>query len=275
MKRVLQTLTSQSAVVFSTEFGSQPVEDHGGFGPIRAAGTPMIDPSVQTGERLDQQRLISECVDTISLASHLRMEIGDPTRNDFLVKSIVDCDDDAVFQDLLVPFIAHIDQRRLRLTFGNLDSLLDRLEQPLMSYDHGTSDAFHALATRLLHATMHVWLEESLPEEVHEKVVLVYEWLAEHFINGRLCWWETRDVFRRLCSSYLVADPYERFMTGVKSECLPQKVLILFIEDDDTRVRFGGSEAMGHLFESEYVQTRDPMEIYSDVRDRLCTVLSK
>ena len=64
-------------------------------------------------------------------------------------------------------------------------------------------------------------------------------------------------------------------MTGVKSECLPQKVLILFIEDDDTRVRFGGSVAMGHLFESEYVQTRDPMKIYSDVRDRLCTVLSK
>lgn len=275
VKRILQNSTLRATVAPTTDFGSQPIDDQDGFGPIRSTHTPTMDAGAQLGERKDQENLISTCVDAIASASHLRLQLGVTLRDDFLVRAIVDCEDDAVFQDLLDPFIVHIQHQRVRITSANLDSLLDRLEQPLVSYMHGTSDAFHVLTARLLNATMHIWLEESLPKDVRDKILLVYEWLAEHFINGKLHWWETRDAVRRLCSSYLVADPLQTFMAGVRSENLPNNIILLFLEDDDIRVRFGGAEAFGHLFESDYVQTRVPMAIYSDIRDRLCKVLRK
>ena len=275
VKRLLQALTITSSPAPASDFGSQPLDDRDDFAPIRAANTPTLETATQPGERSHLQDVVTACVDAISLTSQMRLQTGESARDDLLVTIISDCDDDAVFQDLLAPFLAHVQNGDIQVTAGNLDCLLDRLEQPLMSYNHGTSDAFHALATKLLHATIHTWLRESFPKDVREKVLAVYEWLAGHLCEDRLCWWETRDAFRRLCGAYLSLDPKRRFMDEMKVDHQPDRLLLQLVADCDIRVRFGAAVAYGHIFGSDYLEDKDPMVVYSEVRDRLCKVLSE
>lgn len=230
---------------------------------------------MQLGERVHLQGAIAACIETLSLPSQMRVCAGELAGDDSLVRIILDCADDVIFQDLLDPFLLQVQTGNLQLSSEDLDCLLDRLEQPLKSYNHGTSDALHALVIKLLHATIHVWLQDSVPEDLQKVILLVYKWLAKYLRDGTLCWWETRDAFRRLCSSYLSIDPKQRFMAEMGGDILPDRILLQLLADCDIRVRFGAASAYGHIFGSVYMEDKDPMTVYSGVRDQLCTVLSE
>ena len=225
--------------------------------------------------------MVRMCVEFIALAPVLRSSDGQISRDKTLIDLVCNCTDVERFKLLLKPLLWHVERHNIRLTPSNVDDLLSCIEEPLISYNYGCSDDLHISVIRLLFATAHLWLQSSFPAETAAKVRTVMNWLASSLKNGTLCSWRTRDMLCRFGDRYLGLDPMQLFLTNSSNEDtsdvdgLPDELLIFMIKDEDIRVRFTAALSCARLFSTPYIRSRDPMEVYTNIREQLCVEIDK
>lgn len=280
-KRILKTFVTEAGKSLDKHLSPVVDDDRDGFGPIRTSNAPVAPVDRNTSDQHGIRSIVRMCVDCLALAPVLRSSEGHIAREKTLIDLVCNCNDVENFEMLMEPFLLHVERFSIRLTPSNLDALLTCIEVPLTSYNHGSSDVLHVVVIRLLHATTHIWLQNSFPTEIATKIRTVIGWLASNLKSESLCWWHTRDMLGRFWDHYLNLDPTQRFLTDPSieeapdSDHLPDELISFMTKDEDIRVRLTAALSCARLFSTTYIRSRDPMEVYTNIREQLCLELKK
>ncbi|KAL5492086.1 TEL1 [Sanghuangporus weigelae] len=279
MRQILRTFVSEESRASDRHLTPVVDDDRDGFGPIRTANTPLVDGGRNKDDFNGMKRIVEICIDSLALAPVLRSD-GQVVKDRSLVELICSCMDVEKFGIILEPFLLHVRNGNIRLSPSNVDALLTYIEEPLQSYNYKCSDSFHIVVIRLLDATASSWLQSSFPEEISTKVQAVISWLAESLREDSLCSWQTRDMLARFWNHYLELDHLQNFVShlsdpevALNDQLLPDKLLPSMTRDEDIRVRFTVALSCARLFSTAYIRSKDPMEVYTTIREQLCIKL--
>ena len=214
----------------------------------------------------------------------LQSQGGDASTDKLIIDLICGCSDDEKFIEVLVPFLWHVRQKDARLTGLSVDRILQCIEAPLMSYTHSRSNLLSMASVDLLISTIPVWLVPNPSPDLSNKIRVLVQWLIRSMKTAD---WRSRDAVARFIDCYLTSDPTQSFFneTGddvdeeLTEEDLPATHLKLLLKDDDIRVRFTAAKACARLFSTAYVRAgdlrHDPMTVYGEIREMLCTELAR
>ncbi|KAI5119125.1 hypothetical protein M0805_005731 [Coniferiporia weirii] len=280
LKQILNTLVKDQGQPSNKHSSHLMDDERDGFGPIRTTNSPAADLGRTLDDRNVAKRVIVTCVDIIAQIPVTQPSGGKVTRDRSLIDIVCDCDDDDRFLVVLEPVLRNVQQQHIPLTVSALDRLLMRIERPLMSYKHGRSNVLHIAAIHLLDATSYIWLQQSLSSsEPVKKIRTLIQWSATSLSENILCW-HARDALCRFLDRYLNLDPLQAFLTdwageeAMDPEELPDAMLPLLTKDEDVRVRLTAALSCARLFSTAYIRTKDPMEVYTNIREQLCVDLS-
>lgn len=280
LKQLLKLVTTNYEGQTSKHLSPVIEDDQDGFAPMRLNDTPAIDVARELNEGDTTRRIVSICIDFLVLAPALRSTDDGTVKDRALTDLICECENDEAFLQALEPFLWHTQRRNFRLSISDLDKLLTRIEGPLMSYRYGNSDLLHVTTIHLLNATSYVWIQAAPSSDTSGKVYTLVKWLSDKLKEGRFICWRTRDSLCRFLEEYIRLDPTQRFLTDEKGVLMdgsdsPDTLIPLLLKDGDMRVRFTAARASASLFSTECIRSKDPMIVYTSVREHLCVDLSE
>lgn len=255
-------------------------DDQDGFAPMRVSDSPADEMISQADNGGSIQTIFNVCIDFLVLSAALPSAAVGTNASNTLVDMLCACENTDLLLLALEPFLRHVQHRNHQLPLSDLDKLLVRIEEPLMSYRYANSDALHVTIIHLLEASMAGWLPTRPTSDISGKVYTLIKWFIESLRGGKLRSWRTRDTLGRFLEQYIRLDPSQRFLTdddGIimdGSETLDSLIPFL-TKDEDMRVRFTAARAVASLFSSDYAHINDPMAVYTNLREQLCIDLSK
>lgn len=279
IKTVLHSFSNRTRLPTGKSSGSE--EKDAEFGPIRTSTVYNLDipDSRSLEESYGVRRIVWTCFAILSRASVLQSQEEDAIVDRSIIDLICNCSDDDKLIALLDPFVWHVERRNIRLTGPILDRLLERIENPLKTYQYSRSVNLCLASVKLLSSTIRIWLTPSpSSSSLDGKIRLLVQWLIA---NLKAEDWSIRDSIVRLFDHYLMLDPDQGFFEQVDDdeESLPATLLLSFLQDVDIRVRLTAAKACARLFSTTYVQNgdgdRDAMTVYGEVNKMLCIDLTQ
>lgn len=276
--RIILRVTLGDAPIASN-FRSSDRDDKDDFGPIRTAAAQQTS-EMSEDDRHFRHYILEICVGFLTVGPNLQSASGEPTRDNELTETVLECAEDR-HQDffLILPiFLDKIRQRILNITAKNLDSLLTELGRLLELYAYARSQYLQTLTTQLLNATLDLWaLNEGTIGDILHKVQLLCAWLSGALKRHKIRSWRVRDSLARFLDAYLLRDQREMAWAPRNDnetdeekegrlEVSPTHLLPFMNADEDIRVRFRVAVINARLFVVARILQSSPMEMYGSIK---------
>lgn len=255
-------------------------DERDGFGPIRTAAARQTS-EMNEDDRHSRQRILTICVAFLTVGPNLQSASGEPTRDNDLMETVLDCAEDRhqEFFLILPIFLEKVRQRILNISAKNLDNLLCELGGLLELYAHARSQYLQELTAQLLNATMDLWVpnEGSTIGDILTKVQSLGGWLSRALLNQKIKSWRVRDSLARFLDTYLLRDPHEMKWAPRQNdetdeereerlEISPTHLLPFMNSDEDIRVRFRVAVINARLFAVARLRQSPPNDMYTSIQ---------